>query len=96
MSENRFTGGEGVLAGLMKAKPAKPGEIYGVPGQGESYRISAVVIVLLFAGVKPRAVVMSLEVTDPPPPPPEPTLTAAAPFQYLTVLSVVSYQVSPA
>jgi taurine transport system permease protein len=33
----------------MKAKPAKPGEIYGVPGQGESLRISAVVIVLLIS-----------------------------------------------
>jgi taurine transport system permease protein len=30
---------------LTKAKPAKPGEIYGVPGQGESVKISAVVIV---------------------------------------------------
>jgi taurine transport system permease protein len=29
----------------MKAKPAKPGEIYGVPGQGDSLKISAVVIV---------------------------------------------------
>jgi taurine transport system permease protein len=25
----------------MKAKPAKPGEIYGVPGQGDSLKISA-------------------------------------------------------
>jgi taurine transport system permease protein len=33
----------------MKGKPAKPGEIYGVPGQGESFKISAVVIVLLIA-----------------------------------------------
>jgi taurine transport system permease protein len=49
MSEDRSTGGGGFLAGLMKAKPAKPGEIYGVPGQGESFRISAVVIVLLIS-----------------------------------------------
>ncbi len=38
-----------MMAGLMKAKPAKPGEIYGVPGQGESLTISAVVIVGLIA-----------------------------------------------
>ena len=36
-----------IIRGMMKAKPAKPGEIYGVPGQGESFRISAVVIVFL-------------------------------------------------
>jgi taurine transport system permease protein len=35
---------------LMRARPAKPGEIYGVPGQGESVGISAAVIaVLIFA-----------------------------------------------
>jgi hypothetical protein len=28
----------------MRAKPAKPGEIYGVPGQGDSLGISAAVI----------------------------------------------------
>ena len=44
MSDNRSTGGNGMLGSLMRAKPAKPGEIYGVPGQGESFRISAVVI----------------------------------------------------
>ena len=50
MSENRSSAsGNGFLTGLMKAKPAKPGEIYGVPGQGESFRISAVVIVLLIS-----------------------------------------------
>ena len=49
MSDTRSTSGQGFLGGFMKAKPAKPGEIYGVPGQGESYRISAVVIVLLIA-----------------------------------------------
>lgn len=31
----------------MRAKPAKPGEIYGVPGQGDSLKISASVIVFL-------------------------------------------------
>jgi taurine transport system permease protein len=31
----------------MKAKPAKPGEIYGVPGQGDSLKISAFVIACL-------------------------------------------------
>jgi taurine transport system permease protein len=49
MSDDRATRGNGLLAGLMKAKPAKPGEIYGVPGQGESFKISAVVIVLLIS-----------------------------------------------
>ena len=44
MSDTRSTGGNGMLGSFMKAKPAKPGEIYGVPGQGESFRISAVVI----------------------------------------------------
>ena len=34
----------GVWAQMMRAKPAKPGEIYGVPGQGDSLMISAVVI----------------------------------------------------
>lgn len=47
MSDDRSRSGNGFLADLMKAKPAKPGEIYGVPGQGESFKISAVVIVLL-------------------------------------------------
>jgi taurine transport system permease protein len=47
VSNNRPTSGNDMLGGLMKAKPAKPGEIYGVPGQGESFGISAVVIVLL-------------------------------------------------
>jgi len=49
MSDDRSRSGNGFLADLMKAKPAKPGEIYGVPGQGESFRISAVVIVLLIS-----------------------------------------------
>jgi taurine transport system permease protein len=32
---------------LMRARPAKPGEIYGVPGQGDSVGISAAVIAAL-------------------------------------------------
>ena len=44
MSDNRSTTGKGIKASWMKAKPAKPGEIYGVPGQGESLKISVVVI----------------------------------------------------
>ncbi len=45
MSDTRTNSGNGFWAGLMRAKPAKPGEIYGVPGQGDSLKISAVVIV---------------------------------------------------
>ena len=50
MSNAPTNSGNGLWAGLMKAKPAKPGEIYGVPGQGDSLKISAVVIagLLLF------------------------------------------------
>jgi len=33
-----------VWAQMKRAKPAKPGEIYGVPGQGDSFAVSAVVI----------------------------------------------------
>jgi taurine transport system permease protein len=44
MSNSRSSNGKSMWANLMKAKPAKPGEIYGVPGQGESFKISAVVI----------------------------------------------------
>jgi taurine transport system permease protein len=44
MSDARANSGTSVWAGLVKAKPAKPGEIYGVPGQGDSLKISAVVI----------------------------------------------------
>lgn len=44
MSETRSTSGNEMWAGLMRAKPAKPGEIYGVPGQGDSLRVSTVVI----------------------------------------------------
>lgn len=40
----------GLWAGFMRAKPAKPGEIYGVPGQGDSFKISTSVIFgLIFA-----------------------------------------------
>jgi taurine transport system permease protein len=42
-------GGNTVWSGLMRSKPAKPGEIYGVPGQGDSLRVSTVVVAgLLF------------------------------------------------
>ena len=48
MSDHKTTSGSttsgSIWASLMKAKPAKPGEIYGVPGQGESLQISVVVI----------------------------------------------------
>jgi taurine transport system permease protein len=49
MSDERTKNSGGMFSGLTKAKPAKPGEIYGVPGQGESFKISAVVIVLLIS-----------------------------------------------
>ncbi|MEJ5991826.1 ABC transporter permease subunit [Ramlibacter sp. PS3R-8] len=49
MSDASSTGGNAMWAGLMRSKPAQPGEIYGVPGQGDSLRVSTVVIVgLLF------------------------------------------------
>jgi len=48
MSDAHTNSGTTFWSGLMKAKPAKPGEIYGVPGQGESVKISAFVIACLF------------------------------------------------
>lgn len=36
--------GSGLWAEFMRAKPAKPGEIYGVPGQGDSVKVSTSVI----------------------------------------------------
>jgi taurine transport system permease protein len=45
MGDTRTDSSTTFWAGLMKAKPAKPGEIYGVPGQGDSLKISAAVIV---------------------------------------------------
>jgi taurine transport system permease protein len=39
--------GPSVWAQVMRAKPAKPGEIYGVPGQGDSLIVSGVVIAWL-------------------------------------------------
>ena len=40
----------GLWAGFMRARPAKPGEIYGVPGQGDSVKISTgVIAALIFA-----------------------------------------------
>ena len=51
MSDTRSHKGSGsgnsMWEGLMRAKPAKPGEIYGVPGQGDSLRVSTVVIAIL-------------------------------------------------
>lgn len=47
MSDTQKNSSNSFWAGLMKAKPAKPGEIYGVPGQGDSLKISAFVIVAL-------------------------------------------------
>ena len=47
MSDTRSSNGNSRWEGLMRAKPAKPGEIYGVPGQGDSLRVSAVVIAAL-------------------------------------------------
>ncbi len=44
MTSAAHTAGTGWWARLMRAKPAKPGEIYGVPGQGDSLGISAAVI----------------------------------------------------
>jgi taurine transport system permease protein len=50
MSETGSRSGSEMWADLMRAKPAKPGEVYGVPGQGESVRVSLIVIAgLLFA-----------------------------------------------
>lgn len=49
MAETSAATGGRWWAGLMRAKPAKPGEIYGVPGQGDSLIVSGVVIAgLLF------------------------------------------------
>ena len=45
MSDTVKTGIPAIWAGLMRAKPAKPGEIYGVPGQGDSLKLSTFVIV---------------------------------------------------
>lgn len=47
MSDTRSNDRNPLWAGLMRAKPAKPGEIYGVPGQGDSVRVSTVVIAAL-------------------------------------------------
>jgi taurine transport system permease protein len=47
MSNTHSSTGNGLWQSLMRAKPAKPGEIYGVPGQGESIHISIIVIVAL-------------------------------------------------
>lgn len=47
MSDTNTNSSNAFWAGLIKAKPAKPGEIYGVPGQGDSLKISAFVIAAL-------------------------------------------------
>jgi taurine transport system permease protein len=47
MSDAHTNSGTAFWSVLMKAKPAKPGEIYGVPGQGDSLKISAFVIACL-------------------------------------------------
>ncbi|WP_291937784.1 ABC transporter permease subunit [Limnohabitans sp.] len=47
MSDTQKNSSNSFWAGFMKAKPAKPGEIYGVPGQGDSLKISAFVIAAL-------------------------------------------------
>jgi taurine transport system permease protein len=47
MSDANTNSSNALWTGLMKAKPAKPGEIYGVPGQGDSLKISAFVIAAL-------------------------------------------------
>ncbi len=49
MRDASKAGDHGTWAGFMRARPAKPGEIYGVPGQGDSFKISTGVILgLLF------------------------------------------------
>lgn len=47
MHDASNTPGSSLWAGWMRARPARPGEIYGVPGQGDSLRISTSVIVAL-------------------------------------------------
>ena len=50
MHDASRAGGNGLWAGFMRAKPAKPGEIYGVPGQGDSFKLSiGVILGLIFA-----------------------------------------------
>ncbi len=39
----------GLLQRLTRARPTRPGEIYGVPGQGDSLMISAISALLIFA-----------------------------------------------
>ena len=47
MPDDKRAPGTASWDGLMRSKPARPGEIYGVPGQGDSTAISIVVIVAL-------------------------------------------------
>lgn len=44
MPKDRKSAGSGPLAWLMRSQPAKPGQIYGVPGQGDSVMLSFAVI----------------------------------------------------
>ncbi len=39
---------EGLIARLSRARPTKPGEIYGVPGQGNTLWLSALSIAAFF------------------------------------------------
>jgi taurine transport system permease protein len=43
----RATAGQGALAGLMRSRATRPGESYGVPGQGDSHWLSIATIVSL-------------------------------------------------
>ena len=47
MSEIQNTSRNGLLARFMRNRPAKPGEIYGVPGSGDSLLISLVTGIIL-------------------------------------------------
>lgn len=44
MSKRKSTSGWGLLAVLLRSRPTRPGEIYGVPGQGDSHLLSVAVV----------------------------------------------------
>lgn len=46
---SRLTNNGGLLGRLRRAAPARPGEQYGAPGNGSSWRISAFTVVLILA-----------------------------------------------
>jgi len=50
MSKQEPVKSGGFFARLMRARPTRPGETYGVPGQGDSLLISAVTALILFGG----------------------------------------------